>query len=161
MKIVKGLRVRLDYEIRVKGGEVIESSAKTGALDYIQGDGRMLPAIEKRMDGLTIGDERKGEISGAEAFGPEDKLPEMDMPRKNFPAGDKLEAGRVFEAKGPGGQPVVLKIMSVTDEKVHVRLVHPLMGKTLEYRFKVLAVTNPAPPPPPGTLELDADELTE
>src|SRR5262249_50340546 len=142
VEIKKGEKVRLEYELRVKGGEEIESSKKSGPIVYEHGAGRMLPALEKRLEGMAIGDEKRGEVPAAEAF-PEDSLPTRDLPRREFPPGEKLDLGRAFEARGPGGQAVTFKIVAVTDEKVTVRFQHPLQGKDLEFYVKVLMIDDP------------------
>src|SRR3954471_12773176 len=87
MKIGRGVSVRIEYELKIKGGEVIESSARSGPLQYVQGAGKMLPGLEKRLDGLSAGDERSGTIPAAEAFGTEEALPLKKMTRKEFPEG--------------------------------------------------------------------------
>ena len=58
MKIARGRSVELAYELKVKGGAVIESSNRSGPLRYVHGDGKMLPGLEKRLEGLQPGDER-------------------------------------------------------------------------------------------------------
>jgi FKBP-type peptidyl-prolyl cis-trans isomerase SlyD len=166
MKIAKGLIVRIDYELKVKNGAVIESSAKSGPLRYQHGDGKMLPGLEKRLEGLSAGEERQGEIPAREAFGTEDALPLKEMGRADFPAGTAPQPGLVFEAKGPHGEAVSFKVVAATDQKVTVRLLHPLVGRDLEFRVKVLSVDDPpragsAPPLPPGVVELDLEELEE
>jgi FKBP-type peptidyl-prolyl cis-trans isomerase 2 len=162
MKIARGLSVEIEYELAIKGGSVIESSARSGPLRYVQGQGKMLPGLESRLVGLAPGDEKRGEIPAREAFGTEDTLPIKDMPRRDFPKDAKLDAGSVFEAKSPTGDPLRLKIVSANGDVVKVRLLHPLVGRDLTFRVKVLAVTDPhRPPPPPGVVELDADELKE
>jgi len=167
MKIEKGNVVRISFELKVKGGEVIESSEKAGSLEYTHGTGRMLPALEKRLDGMAVGEEKKGLIPASEAF-PEDSLPTKDMPKKEFPSGVDLTSGRQFEAKGPDGKPLAFKIVKVKGEVVTVRFLHPLQGKDLEFRVQVLGIDDPkakrresvAPPPPPvEALELSPDEL--
>ena len=168
MEIKKGEKVRLEYELRVKGGEVIESSKQSGPIIYEHGAGKMLPALEQRLEGMAIGDEKRGAIPAAEAF-PEASLPTRELPRKEFPAGEKLDVGRVFEAKGPNGQPVTFKIVSASAEKVTVRFLHPLQGKDLEFYVKVLMIDDPqarkreglAPPPLPAeALAVDDDGST-
>lgn len=157
MEIKRGEKVRLEYELKTKGGEVIESSKKSGPIVYEHGAGKMLPALEKRLEGMAIGDEKRGEIPAAEAFGTESTQPTSDLPRTSFPKGETLEIGRAFEAKGPQGQPVTFKVVKVTDDKVTVRFLHPLMGKDIEFWVKVLMIDDPqsrtrsaiAPPPPP------------
>jgi FKBP-type peptidyl-prolyl cis-trans isomerase 2 len=69
VKIARGLSVLIEYELKVKAGDVIESSAKNGPIRYVQGEGRMLPGLEQRLEGLSPGDERAGEIPAREAFG--------------------------------------------------------------------------------------------
>jgi hypothetical protein len=91
VKIAKGHTVRVDYELKVKGGDVLESSAKSGPLTYVHGDGRMLPALERQLDGLAVGAEKKGTIPAAKAYGDESVLPIKEIPRKEFPAGEKLQ----------------------------------------------------------------------
>ena len=167
MKIGAGRTVELEYELKVKGGEVIESSVRSGPLRYVHGDGKMLPGLEKRLGGLSPGDEKQGEVPASEAFGTEDSLPVTEMARSAFPKGTKLVAGAVFEAKDPAsGTPVRFKILSVDNAAAKVRLLHPLVGRDIEFRVKVLAVRDSStpgnrPPPVPGMVELDPDEMPE
>jgi len=166
MKIARGMTVRIEYELKVKNADVIESSAKSGPLCYVHGEGKMLAGLEKRLEGLEPGAERKGEIPAREAFGTEDALPLKEMARGDFPAGATPKPGLVFEAKGPRGEAVAFKVVSASDKNVTVRLLHPLVGRDLEFRVKVLSVEDPkraaaAPPLPPGVVELEMDELEE
>jgi FKBP-type peptidyl-prolyl cis-trans isomerase SlyD len=166
MKIARGRSVELAYELKVKGGSVIESSTRSGPLRYVHGDGKMLPGLEKRLEGLQPGDEKQGEIPAAEAFGTEDSLPVTEMALNVFPKGLKIEPGAVFEAKDPAsGAPVHFKILSATDAVAKVRLMHPLVGRDIEFRVTVFAVRDPSmasgPPPIPGIVELDPDEMSE
>jgi FKBP-type peptidyl-prolyl cis-trans isomerase SlyD len=157
MNVAKGNIVRLEYELRVKGGEVLETSEKSGPIQYVHGEGKLLPALEKRLDGMEIGTEKKGTIPAAEAF-PEQSLPSRDIPLAEFPKGDKIEVGRVFQAKGPTGQPVMFKVFAVEKDAVKVRFLPPVFGKDLDFRVKVLMIDDPrsqkrevvAPPPMPA-----------
>lgn len=126
----------------------------------------MLPGLEKRLQGLSPGDERSGEIPASEAFGTEESLPVKTMARKDFPKGVAPRPGLVFQASGPRGEPVSFKVIAATADEVTVRLLHPLVGRDLEFTVKVLAVHDPrrpatAPPLPPGIVELELDEIQE
>jgi FKBP-type peptidyl-prolyl cis-trans isomerase 2 len=150
----------------VKDGAVIESSQKTGPLEYRQGTGKMLPGLERRLEGLSAGEQRSGVIAAAEAFGTEDSLPIKEMARREFPSTLTPKVGLVFQAKGPHGEEVSFKVIEATPDKVAVRLLHPLVGRDLEFKVKVLSVTDPrhppeAPPLPPGVVELELDEIKE
>ncbi|MFH1131061.1 MAG: FKBP-type peptidyl-prolyl cis-trans isomerase, partial [Pseudomonadota bacterium] len=78
MKIGKGRRVRMDYELRIEGGEVLESSAQKGPLEYVHGTGKMLSGLESRIEGLSAGDEKEGVIPANEAYGAIEDLPAKD-----------------------------------------------------------------------------------
>ena len=170
MKIAPGSIVRIEYEIRVKGGDVIESSTKSGPVQYVHGEGKLLPALEKRLEGLAAGQTLEGEIPAAEAV-QEDKLPTRAIPRSEFPTTGPLEVGAKFEAHTAGGGVVNLRIVAVDEKQVTARLLPPLAGKDLAFKVRVMFIEDPVshlvsvvhkpPPPLPAEaikLELEADD---
>lgn len=152
MKVEADKLVKMDYELAIDGGDVIESSEKTGPLEYRHGDGRMLASLESRIEGLEEGDEKEGVIPAEEAYGREEDLPTREIPRNEFPEGEELEIGKAFEAKGPDGAPVNFAVTAIDDDKVTVRFMHPLAGKAIRFKVKILSVKDPKTPPPiPGS----------
>jgi FKBP-type peptidyl-prolyl cis-trans isomerase 2 len=158
MKVTTGLMVRCEYDLSVAGGEVIESSSKTGPIVYKHGDGKMLPALEERLEGMEVGEERSGTIPASAVASLAESAPALAVPRSNFPADAKLEVGSMFEAKDAEGRPIRLEIRAVDGDQVTARAVHPLAGKELAFRVKVLSL-QAAPPPVPSALS--SDELIE
>lgn len=158
MKIATGLKVRIEFELKVKGGDLIERST----VEYVQGEGKILPAIEKRLDGLRIGEEKAGDIPAKEGIA-EESLPTKEVPRAEFGKDAKLTVGQVFEARGPQGEPVSFKLVTLDKDKVTIRFLHPLVGKDLSYKVKVLMIEDPkakrravaVPPPPAAALGID------
>src|ERR1700722_12511992 len=170
MKVVAGSIVKIEYELRVKGGDVIESSTKSGPIQYVHGEGRMLPALEKRIEGLEAGASIEGEIPAAEAV-PEDALPTRRILRKEFPSTGPLEIGAMFEAHTETGGTVDMRVLAVDDTHVTARLLPPLAGKDLTFKVRVVRIEDPVshlvsivqkprPPLPAEALkiELEADE---
>jgi FKBP-type peptidyl-prolyl cis-trans isomerase 2 len=160
MKVAKGLMVSCEYDLKIKGGEVLESSSKTGPVVYKHGSGKMLPALEKLLEGLEAGEEKSGTISGDESA-PPDTLPTLAVPRSHFPADAKVEVGAFFEAKDPHGHPLKLEILSVDGDQVKARAVHPLAGRDLEFRVKILQVRDAPPPVPARPAPLAEEDLIE
>jgi FKBP-type peptidyl-prolyl cis-trans isomerase SlyD len=172
MKIAKGSIVRIEYEIRVKGGDVIESSTKGGPLEYTHGMGTLLPALEKRLEGLVAGQSLDGEIPAAEAIPPEDTLPTRVVARSALPGDGPIEVGVMFEAHLTTGGTVNLRVLAIDGDKVSVRLLPPLAGKDLVFKVRIIRIEDPVnhmvavirkpPPPLPAAavkLELeDADD---
>ena len=131
MKIEKGKLVKVDYSISVEGVGVIESSESRGPLEYIHGEHSLPMGLETQLDGLKVGDEKEG--------GFEVEIPSMDMNPDEFPKDFDLKAGARFTGKN-NDQEVEFSVEKVEDDKVVVRPVHPLAGKKLTYKVKVLDV---------------------
>jgi FKBP-type peptidyl-prolyl cis-trans isomerase 2 len=168
MKIAPGTIVKLEYEIRIKGGDVIESSAKSGPVQYVHGEGKMLPALEKRLEGLAAGQSLEGVIPAAEAGPPEETLPTRAIPKSEFPKDVALEAGSLFEAHTATGGVVDLRIISVDERHVTARMLPPLFGKDLAFKVRVMMIEDPvshrteivkkkAPPLPGAALKLEVE----
>jgi FKBP-type peptidyl-prolyl cis-trans isomerase 2 len=171
MKIAPGSIVRIEYEIRVKGGDVVESSTKSGPVQYVHGDGKLLPALEKRLEGMATGETREGEIPASEAIPPEETLPTRVIARSEFPSDGPLDIGSLFEAHAVGGAVIDLRIVSVDEKFVTARLLPPLVGKDLVFKVRVMRIEDPVshlvsvvrkPPPPLNakvvSLDVEPDE---
>lgn len=159
MKIEKGRRVRLKVELTA-GSDVIEQSV----VEFVHGAGTMLPGLEAVLLGLVPGDKREGVLAAKDGFGNPEMHPVKQMRRSEFPADADLSPGTQFFAKGAdNGLDVVLRVDKVAGDIVETRLVHPLAEKDLAYKFEVMQVTDPRPPPVPvAALKLqESDDASE
>ena len=153
--------VTLEYEIRIAGGELLESSAQRGPLRFVSGTGQLLSALERRIDKLTLDQEESGVLAAAEAFGDLAQLPIKTIPRAEFPANEKLEVGRTFEARAATGEPIRFMIVEAAKDAVQIRYLHPLHDKDIAYRVKVLSIEDARRPPALPLAALDADIVEE
>ena len=135
MKIAVGKKVKIEYALSVEGVGIIESSEARGPLEFVQGTGALPLGLEDQLIDLDIGDEKAGSF--------EVELPTVTMKKKDFPPDFRAEAGARFSGRKEG-QDIELTVVSVEGENVKVRPVHPLAGKKLSYKVKVLAVSDPA-----------------
>lgn len=148
MKIEKGRRVTVKVDLSVVGGDSLEKRT----VEYVQGGGTMLPALERLLEGLEKGAKKEGVLEAKDAFGNPASQPLKKMKRTEFPKDVTLKEGEQFTAKGAGGggMDVVLKLEKITGDDIDVRLVHPLHDKSLKYSLEVVQVSDPRPPPPPA-----------
>lgn len=158
MKIEKGRRVTLKVDISVAGGQQLEKKT----LEFIQGSGPMLPALERILEGLQAGDKREGVLKAKEAFGSPEvqaKIPLKRMKRSEFPKDTKLAVGeRMVAASADASKMnVILEIAKIEGDDVDVKLIHPLAEKDLKYSIEVVQVRDPRPPPVPAQA-LDLEE---
>lgn len=157
MKIEKGRRVTLKVDLSVAGGQQLEKST----VEFIQGSGKLLPALEAAIEGLEKGAKRDGVLKAKDAFGNPALHPLKKMKRGDFPKDAKLTPGEKLVAASADNahMNVILQIEKVTGDDVDVRLVHPLADKDLKYAVEVVQVTDPRPPPMPAkALELEPEE---
>jgi len=142
MKISAGNNVRIEYEIRVKGGDVIESSAKSGPIQYVHGEGKLLPALEKRLEGRAAGSRSPARFPRPRRF-----LPRTRCPNETFRAASSRRArpsrsGRSSRRRRRG-RVVNLRILEIHDDRIKVRLLPPLAGKDLAFSVKIIRIEDP------------------
>jgi peptidylprolyl isomerase len=143
MKVEQGKKIKMEYELGVEGGETIESSESRGPIEFICGSGAMLAGLEKAIEGMEAEQEREGVIPAEEAFGTLESLPTKDLTREDFPEGEEVEVGKVFEAKDPAGNVVKFTVVEMEGDKIVVRFDHPLAGKDIRYKVKILEISDP------------------
>ena len=161
MKIEKGRRVTLKVDISVAGGQQLEKKT----LEFVQGSGPMLPALERILEGLQAGDKREGVLKAKEAFGSPEvqaRIPLKKMKRSEFPKDAKLAVGDRLVAAGAdkAHMNVILEIAKVSGDDVDVKLIHPLADKDIKYSVEVVQVRDTRPPPVPVEA-LDLSDLKE
>ena len=149
MALPDGAFVLVEYTLRVKEtGEVIDTTSeeearKAGIYDpkdrygprlVIIGEGRLIPGLEKAIRELSPGEEKDVEIPPSEAFG--ERKPEniKIMSRNVFiRSGVTPEPGKIVEINGR-----LAVIRSVTGGRVVVDFNHPLAGKTILAKVKLV-----------------------
>lgn len=156
MKIEKGRRVTLKVELSVAGGQQLEKST----VEFMQGSGKLLPALEAILEGLEKGAKRDGTLKAKDAFGNPALHPLKKMKRTDFPKDAKLTPGEklVAASDDKAKMNIILQIEKISGDDVDVRLVHPLAEKDLNYKLEVVNVTDPRPPPmPANVLEIEPE----
>jgi FKBP-type peptidyl-prolyl cis-trans isomerase 2 len=130
-QIVEGSKVTLLYVISVPGyidGDVSE---------FIQGEHEIFPALEQVIVGMKPQEEKKIELSAAESFGLHDDSKKLNVPKTLLPPGAK-EGDVLQNANGD-----LATVEHVTGTTAVLDYNHPLAGKPLSVRLKVLKVENP------------------
>lgn len=151
MPLSDGDFVLVEYSLRVKDtGKLVDTTSeeeakKEGTYDprerygprlVIVGEGRLLPGLEKALKELDEGQEKTIEIPPEDAFGKRDPSKIKIMHRNAFlKSGVVPEPGKVVEINGQ-----LAVIRSITGGRVVVDFNHPLAGRTIEAKIKVVKV---------------------
>jgi FKBP-type peptidyl-prolyl cis-trans isomerase SlyD len=144
-KIEKGSVVSVDYELHLGDGKVIDASAPDEPLAYIQGEGQIVPGLERALEGLSTGDAKQVVVAPEDGYGPHDARGLQEVPRSAFPADLNPKIGMELVAQGPDGEAVPFVISDVKLESIVIDMNHPLAGKTLHFTVKVRDVRQATP----------------
>ena len=144
-QISAGKYVTINYTLRTNGTIRHIRSAVWGdePLEYLHGSGRLLPALERALEGKVEGDRIVVTLPPEEAYGERDKALQQRVPIETFGGADQVEAGMCFLAHSEEGHRVENVMVTEVDEQngfVVVDTNHPLAGMTLEYDVTVVAV---------------------
>ncbi len=140
MKVVKGSIVSIDYALHFGDGKVVDASGPGEPLSYLHGEGQVVPGLEKALEGLSAGDERKVVIAPEDGYGAHDPRGVQEVPRSAFPGDEPPEIGSSMMAQGPNGESLPFIVRDVGPQMVTIDLNHPLAGKTLHFDVTVREV---------------------
>lgn len=136
---------KFDYVIRNADGDMVDSSADGEALSFVQGDGSMIPGLEKALKGHFPGDEFSVVIEPEDAYG----LPQKQLIRtvaKDMIQSDaeEIEVGMIFQM-GSGTDGQVVRVTEIIDDALVIDGNHPLAGVTFNFDIAVLEAREALP----------------
>ena len=150
MKVENQKVVTLEYDLYVDGEngqeEMMEKATAEAPLVYCHGEGMMLPAFERAMEGLAEGEAFDFRIPCEEAYGEYDTDGVLQLDKKMFYNGDgefdseRVYVGAIVPMNTADGQVINAQIAEITKEHVTIDLNHPLAGENLHFVGKVLHI---------------------
>jgi FKBP-type peptidyl-prolyl cis-trans isomerase SlyD len=138
VQIGKDTVVELKYQLIDTDGEVLEETEEPIA--YLHGGhGGIFPAVEKALDGKSIGDTCRVRLTPEDAFGEYDAELVHIEPKDKFPGA--VEIGMQFEGQGTeSGENIIYTVTDIAEDKIVVDGNHPLAGQTLNFECTVIDV---------------------
>ena len=138
MQVGKDTVVELQYQLFDTEGELIEKTDEP--VEYLHGGyGGMFPAVEKALEGKSVGETCRIRLTPDDGFGDYDSDLVHVEPRDKFP--ETVEIGMQFEGQGQeSGDTIVYTVTDIAEGKVVVDGNHPLAGQTLSFECTVTSV---------------------
>ena len=149
MPFTKGDFLLIDYVAKIKEtNEVFDTTFEEVArkeriyredktyepLLVIIGEGRVVRGLEEELQKMNVGEEREIEVEPKKAYGERDPSKVKMVPLREFSRrGITPKVGEIVEI---GGLPAVVR--SITGGRVIVDFNHPLAGKTIIFKVKIL-----------------------
>lgn len=140
MKVTKGRKVSVHYHGTLDDGEVFDSSEGREPLEFVAGSGDLIPGFEKAVLGMEPGESKTVTLEAEDAYGPYEDDLVIEGPRSSFPEGE-LQVGRSYTVHLRGGEEAVGRVVRLGTDTVAMDFNHPLAGKRLTFRVRVVSVT--------------------
>ena len=148
MKISTNKSVAVTYDLNVGEGEERELMEKATAetpLKFIYGTGSMLPAFEKALMGLSVGEAFAFSLSPDEAYGEYNDEHVLDLPKDIFMVEGKFDSEAIQEGNtvpmmDSNGNRMNGSVLEVKEDVVIMDFNHPLAGETLHFSGNVIDI---------------------
>lgn len=155
MKVEKDKVVSVVYELHVDDGEsgkeFREKVTKDQPFPFLFGAGNVLPALEKELEGKSVGDQFEVFIDFENAYGDYDESRKVIVPKSNFKDDDGkkakhlLQVGKVIPMKDDKGNTMRGEILKVDFKGVHMDFNSPLAGFDLYFKGEVVDIREALP----------------
>src|SRR5262249_54291094 len=126
------------YTARLTDGTEFDTSAGGEPLELQVGAGQVIPGLDRRIDGLVVGEKSTVVVPAAEGYGLRDEAQVQTVPRSAVP--EDAEVGARLQAKTVDGRKIPLTVVELDDERATVDANHPLAGQDLVFDIEVVEV---------------------
>ena len=139
MSVTTGREVSLEYTLRLEDKKVVDTNVGGDPLTYTHGKKQLIPGLESKLEGMTVGEEKHVTVPPKEGYGELDPKAFQEVPKTAVPQ-DALKVGTVLQGRDPNGRVVRPRVSEVKDDTVILDFNHPLAGQTLYFDVKVLDI---------------------
>jgi len=133
-----GSKVKVHYTGTLSDGSVFDSSEGKEPLEFTIGEKQVIPGFENGVKEMKMNEEKTIKINAKEAYGERDERMVVSVPRDKFPP--DVQAGGTLILKGPNGERFPAVVKEVKENEVFIDMNHPLAGKELNFKVKVVAI---------------------
>ena len=139
MPVKKGDKVKVEYTGTLEDGTVFDSSEKHGQpLEFEAGAGLVIKGFDDAVIGMKKDEEKEIKLTADKAYGDIKADLVKEFPKDQLPKEQEIKKGMMLLMGLPNGAQMPVKIVEVKEDIVMIDLNHPLAGKTLIFKIKVV-----------------------
>lgn len=139
MEIGKEKIVTVEYTLKDKAGNVIDTSKGRGALTYMHGVGHMIPGFETALEGKGSKESLSFSVEPLQGYGERNDAMLFPIPKDKFQDPQNITIGMQVQVQTEQGA-TVMTVAEVSDQSVVLDANHPLAGKELFFDVEILDV---------------------
>lgn len=134
----QGDKVKVHYTGTLSDGSIFDSSEGKEPLEFTIGANQVIAGFENGIKEMKLNEEKTINIKAKDAYGERDERMVVSVPRDKFPP--EVQAGGTLLLKGPNGERFPAVVKDVKENEIFIDLNHPLAGKELNFKVKVVAI---------------------
>jgi FKBP-type peptidyl-prolyl cis-trans isomerase SlpA len=140
LPVGEGTQVTLHFLLRLKNGEVVDSTFDKEPAKFTVGDGNLLEGFEQALFGLVSGDRQIFTIEPEKGFGQVNPNNVQHFSRDDFNDEIELEEGLMLSFADAQNAELPGVVTAFDETTVTVDFNHPLAGKAIEFEVEIIAV---------------------
>lgn len=136
----KGDTVKVDYTGRFDDGVVFDTSEKREPIVFALGEGKVIKGFENAIVGMQVGEEKEIKVMPGDGYGERDDSLVRPFPKGKLPKERLPKAGMIVSFRSPEGRAIVARIDKIDEKEVFLDFNHPLAGKNLNFKLKLVDI---------------------
>ena len=136
--VKEGDKVKVDYTGTFENGTVFDTSEGRRPLEFTVGSGQVVKGFDEAVIGMEKWEEKEITLQPSEAYGDPNPLLIKKLPKEQLPK--DAEVGSILTLSLSNSQQIPAKVTEIKDEEVILDLNHPLAGKVLKFKIKVVGI---------------------
>ena len=129
----------LHFTLKNQSGDILGGTRGKDAapLLVLLGSGGLLPALEREIKDMAVGQSKAVILPPAQAYGEVDKSLRLIIPLSKFPEGTDIKEGLQFEGGQKDGWPIIFRVVKIHGDDIYVDANHELAGMELHYDVEI------------------------
>lgn len=132
--------VKVHYTGMLEDGSTFDSSRGVEPLEFILGSGQVIAGFDEAVTGMEPGERKNVMISADKAYGQRHEEMVINVPRSQFPAHIVPEIGQQIQLSGPNNQPILVRVVGMSEDAVQLDANPPLAGRDLSFDLELVSI---------------------
>lgn len=145
MSIQPNQVVTINYTVKDKDGNIIDTTSNRQPFSFIYGQNQILPKLEEEIGKMLIGSKKTIELTATDAYGEYNDEATQEVNRSDFPDDAEVKEGAGFVTNTADGREVPFVIKKIEGDTVTIDFNHPLAGQSLWFEVELVNVRDATP----------------
>ena len=138
-KAKEGNRVKVHYAGKLSNGTEFDSSAGRDPLEFVIGEGGIVPGFENAVVGMAAGEKKSITLTVEEGYGLRRDELKLTVNKGEFPPDVDPKVDDMLEMR-QGEQVFPVRVTAVSSDEVSLDANHPLAGEVLEFDIEMVEI---------------------